>query len=150
MNIEEMSGADELAVTSLWEEGGLTRQWNDPQVDFQRAVQGSASVVLGLRDDGEIIGTVMVGFDGHRGWVYYLAVKAPRQREGLGRLLMTAAEAWLQAMGATKIQLMVRSENAAAVSFYERISYKEEPVVVLSHWLNTSTRTRHDSRVDVQ
>ena len=139
MFVEELSEADRVAAIALWAEAALTRPWNDAEADFQRAVQGSTSVVLGLRDDGEIIGTVMVGFDGHRGWVYYLAVKAPRHREGLGRLLMTAAEDWLRAMGATKIQLMVRRENATAVSFYERISYKEEPVVVLSRWLNTST-----------
>lgn len=133
-----MSSVDRVAVTSLWEEVGLTRPWNDPEADFERAVQGSTSVVLGLRVDSEIIGTVMVGFDGHRGWVYYLAVTAPRQREGLGRLLMTAAEDWLRTKGAAKIQLMVRRENDAAVSFYERVSYKEEPVVVLSRWLVTS------------
>jgi len=136
MMIEELSEADENAATTLWAETGLTRAWNDAATDFHRARDGSTSAVLGLRDDGEIVGTVMVGFDGHRGWIYYLAVMPQRQRQGLGRVLMSAAEGWLQAKGASKVQLMVRSENEDALGFYQRIDYEEAPVVVLSRWLD--------------
>jgi ribosomal protein S18 acetylase RimI-like enzyme len=137
MIIEELGEADENAATTLWEENGLTRPWNDPSTDFHRAREGSTSAVLGLRDDDELAGTVMVGFDGHRGWIYYLAVTPLRQRQGLGIILMTAAEEWLRVKGAAKVQLMVRSENADALGFYQQINYEEEPVVVLSRWLDT-------------
>jgi len=137
MTIEELSEVEENVTTALWEEAGLTRAWNDPATDFHRAREGSTSAVLGLRDDGEIVGTVMVGFDGHRGWIYYLAVSSRRRRQGLGRALMTAAEEWLRAKGAAKVQLMVRKENEGALDFYQRIAYEESPVVVLSRWLGT-------------
>jgi hypothetical protein len=136
MVIEELSEADENAATMLWEETGLTRPWNDPATDFHRAREGSTSAVLGLRDDGEIVGTVMVGFDGHHGWIYYLAVTPRRQRQGLGTVLMIAAEGWLRAKGAAKVQLMVRSENTDALGFYQQIDYEEARVVVLSRWLD--------------
>ncbi|HEV3268787.1 MAG TPA: GNAT family acetyltransferase [Acidimicrobiales bacterium] len=138
MHTEELTEDDVTAVTALWTEAGLTRPWNDPEADFQRAVDGSTSAVLGLRDVDDVVGTVMVGFDGHRGWVYYLAVQARYRREGLGRLLMTAAEEWLGAKGATKVQLMIRRENATALGFYERLAYEEESVIVVSRWLDRS------------
>ena len=89
--------------------------------------------MLGLRDDDELVGTVMVGFDGHRGWVYYLAVSPLRQRQGLGAILMTGTEEWLRAKGAAKVQ----SENEGALGFYRQIDYEEAPVAVLSRWLDT-------------
>jgi ribosomal protein S18 acetylase RimI-like enzyme len=92
--------------------------------------------VLGLRDDDELVGTVMVGFDGHRGWIYYLAVTPRRRGQGFGKVLMNAAESWLGAKGARKVQLMVRSDNEEALGFYQRIKYERAPVVVLSRWLD--------------
>ena len=80
-------------------------------------------------------GSVMVGDDGHRGWVYYLSVQPHLQKSGLGQKLMTAAENWLRARGCRKIELMVRTSNAAVTSFYEAIGYGQEPVTVLSRWL---------------
>ncbi len=87
-------------------------------------------------DDDRIIGTVMTGFEGHRGWVYYLAVDPAHRGAGLGRLLMTAAEAWLKAQGAPKLQLMVRADNAAALGFYERLGLERQDVVVLGRRLD--------------
>jgi hypothetical protein len=78
MNVEELGVADENAVTTLWAETGLTRPWNDPPRDFRQAVEGPTSAVLGLREESELVGTVMVGFDGHRGWIYFFAVKTQR------------------------------------------------------------------------
>jgi ribosomal protein S18 acetylase RimI-like enzyme len=136
MMVEELSEADEAAVTALWAEAGLTRPWNDPAMDYRRAIEGPSSCVLGLRDAGELVGTVMVGHDGHRGWVYYLAVRSDRRRQGLGLLLMAASEEWLSTKGAVKVQLMVRRENESALGFYQQIDYEESDVVVLSRWLN--------------
>ncbi|WP_395942385.1 GNAT family N-acetyltransferase, partial [Brevundimonas aurantiaca] len=81
-------------------------------------------------------GTIMVGFDGHRGWVYYLAVDPGRRRRGLGRSLMAAAEDWLMVRGAPKLQLMVRSDNEAAMGFYQRLGLERQEVIVLGRRLD--------------
>lgn len=126
---------DAAAVIALWEACGLTRPWNDPAADFRRAVEGATSAVLLARDGGALIGSVMVGDDGHRGWVYYLAVAPDRRREGLGRRLMAAAEGWLRERGAPKLQLMVRSDNEAALGFYEALGLARQDVVTLGRFL---------------
>lgn len=124
------------AVVALWEACGLTRPWNPPRADIARA-RGRPNSELLLALDGErLLGTVMVGEDGHRGWVYYLAVDPGRRGRGLGRALMAAAEAWLRARGIRKLELMVRRSNSAVTGFYARLGYREEPVVVLARWLD--------------
>jgi len=135
MNPVEARAGDAAAVIALWEACGLTRPWNDPATDFRRAVEGATSAVLILRDGDALAGTVMVGCDGHRGWVYYLAVAPDRRREGLGRTMMDAAEAWLRARGAPKLQLMVRGSNAEALGFYEALGLERQDVVTLGRFL---------------
>lgn len=127
---------DAEAVIALWEVCGLTRPWNNPQSDFERAMDGENSTVLVLRKEEAVFGSVMVGDDGHRGWVYYLAVHPDAQRKGAGRALMIAAEGWLTARGCPKIQLMVRSSNAQAFGFYERIGYAAQDVITLGRFLD--------------
>ena len=83
-----------------------------------------------------MIASVMVGFDGHRGWLYYLAVTGNQQRQGIGRTMMSAAEAWLGQHGAVKIQLMVREDNATALAFYERLGLEKQAVVTLGRRLD--------------
>ena len=131
----EAEAADSEEVIALWEACGLTRPWNDPAADFARAVAGAASAVLLLREGGALAASVMVGCDGHRGWVYYLAVAPMRQRSGLGRAMMDAAEAWLRTRGAPKLQLMVREDNAAALGFYEALGLERQQVVTLGRFL---------------
>jgi ribosomal protein S18 acetylase RimI-like enzyme len=92
--------------------------------------------VLGAVSDGRLVGTVMVGHDGHRGWVYYLAVGMSERGSGLGRLLMQAAEAWLVEHGVVKVQLMVRHTNAAVTGFYDRLGYTDADVRVLAKRLD--------------
>lgn len=133
--VEELGHADAGAVIELWHATGLTRPWNPPSADFARAVDGPSSAVLGIRDAGAIIATAMVGHDGHRGWVYYLAVDPARRRRGLGAQLMRAAESWVVAMGGVKLQLMVRADNAAAAGFYRSLGYEQQPVTVLGRRL---------------
>jgi ribosomal protein S18 acetylase RimI-like enzyme len=136
MEVFELLGDDESSVVALWIEAGLTRPWNDPVADFQRALAGPTSAVLGYKQDNELIGTVMVGNDGHRGWVYYLAVGKLHQRKGIGSELMGAAEEWLRENGAVKVQLMVRSENESVLNFYDNVGYETSEVKVLSRWLD--------------
>lgn len=133
--IAEATASDEAAVIGLWEACGLTRPWNPPAADFRRALSGDTSAVLVLRQDGAITGSVMVGDDGHRGWVYYLAVAPDRRRGGAGRALMAAAEAWLRVRGAPKLQLMVRDSNDAARGFYEALGFDVQPVTVFGRFL---------------
>ena len=101
-------------VVGLWERAGLTRPWNDPRADLWRAVDGPASVMLIGVGEGRLIATVMVGHDGHRGWVYYLAVSPDAQRKGNGRAMMSAAQTCLRGRGVPKLNLMVRGDNEAA------------------------------------
>lgn len=126
----------------LWEATGLTRPWNDPWADLARAANGPSSAVLaaltGGDADASLVGTVMVGHDGHRGWVYYLAVDPVRRGEGLGRALMAAAETWLARRGVPKVQLMVRATNAPVVAFYERLGYADQECVVLGKFFDNS------------
>ena len=126
---------DASTVIALWRDCGLTRPWNDPGQDFARALATTTSVVLVDEREGVLAGTVMVGFDGHRGWVYYLAVAPTARRGGVGRALMAAAEAWLATAGAPKLQLMVRAGNADALAFYEALGLERQPVVTLGRFL---------------
>ncbi|GAA0746394.1 GNAT family acetyltransferase [Sphingomonas sp. ABOLD] len=136
MQIREASVGDRDDVIALWQAAGLTRPWNDPVADFDRAVQGATSAILLLRDGDALLGTAMVGEDGHRGWVYYLAVAESARGQGHGRALMAAAEAWLRARGCPKLQLMVREGNDAAIGFYRAVGLEVQPVVTLGRFLH--------------
>ncbi len=128
---------DEIeAAVALWEACDLTRPWNDPRADIRRAFDGATSTILAHREDGRLVATAMVGADGHRGWVYYLAVAPDRRKRGLGEAMMRAAEDWVAARGMPKMQLMVRIENAAAAGFYHAIGYETEERLLLAKRLD--------------
>jgi ribosomal protein S18 acetylase RimI-like enzyme len=124
------------ALAVLWDVCGLTRPWNDPASDARIALEGPSSAILGAWNGDALAGSVMVGFDGHRGWVYYLAVAPDRQRSGLGRALMAAAEAWLRERGCPAIRLMVRDDNADALGFYAAIGYEVQKVTTIGRRLD--------------
>ena len=130
------TATDRDAVIALWQACALTRPWNDPVADFDRAVETATSDILVRHDGDELIASVMVGYDGHRGWVYYLAVHPGQRRRGLGREMMEAAEAWLRERAAPKIQLMVRSDNAEVIAFYEAFGLDRQDVVTLGRRLD--------------
>ncbi len=136
MQIVALTAADAGEAVALWHAAGLTRPWNDPAADFARAIAGGSSAVLGLREGGRLVATVMVGDDGHRGWLYYLAVREERRGAGLGRAIVRAAEAWLAARGAPKVQLMVRGDNGHAAGFYAALGYEPAEVLVLGRRLD--------------
>lgn len=140
MEIIELTTADVDACAALWAACDLTRPWNDPVLDARRAVTAPSSAILGIRGTSGLIGTVMVGGDGHRGWVYYLAVDPARRNEGWGRRLMEAAERWLIDHGLPKIQFMVRSTNTAVLGFYESLGYERQEVEVLGRRLDDPTQ----------
>ncbi len=133
---EELGADQRDGVVTLWRSVGLTRPWNDPDTDFDRAVAGPTSAVLGILDGGAPLATAMVGHDGHRGWVYYVAVADGARGTGLGRRIMAAAEEWLRRAGAPKAQLMVRTDNADAVGFYRHLGYEVSDTTVLGRRLD--------------
>ena len=130
------AAGDEAEVVALWRACGLTVPYNDPATDFRFARAGAASdVLVGRAADRRIAGTVMVGHDGHRGWLYYVAAAPDRRGEGVGRLMVEAGEAWLKARGVVKVQLLVRETNTQVVGFYEHLGFETAPRVILSKWL---------------
>jgi ribosomal protein S18 acetylase RimI-like enzyme len=135
MQIRPFRDEDRAAVLALWEVCGLIRPWNPPEGDLDRALAGPSSAVLIADDAGTVTGSVMVGDDGHRGWVYYLSAAPDRRGEGIGVALMRAAENWLRARGVRKLELMVRTSNESVLGFYDRLGYEQEPVAVCSRWL---------------
>lgn len=139
-DIRPYDGADRDAVIELWRACDLLRPWNDPEADIALclATPGSGLFVAGRgREDGidGLSATIMCGSDGHRGWLYYLAVDPARRRAGLARSMVRYAEDWLAGRGVRKIQLMIRPENDAVREFYERVGYEVEPRLVMSRRL---------------
>lgn len=122
---------DEPAVIALWHACGLVRPQNDPARDIARKLKVNPELFVVAERDGVIIGTVMAGYEGHRGWINYLAVAPGRQRIGIGRQLMVEAERLLRAAGCPKINLQVRPDNRAAVAFYERLGFSVEGAISL-------------------
>jgi ribosomal protein S18 acetylase RimI-like enzyme len=131
MRIRPFTPADTDAVVALWERCGLTRPWNDPRKDIRRKLAVRPDLFLVGELDGAIVGTVMAGYDGHRGWVNYLGVDPAVRRRGLGRALMAEAERHLRAAGCPKINLQVRTSNVEAIEFYRRIGFALDDVVSL-------------------
>lgn len=116
---------DTEAVIALWQETGLTRSWNNPHLDIQRKLTVQPELFLVAVDSaGDVEGTVMAGYDGHRGWLYYLASDPARRGAGIGRALVEAAEEALLEMGCPKVQLMVRPDNADVLGFYDTLGYE--------------------------
>jgi ribosomal protein S18 acetylase RimI-like enzyme len=136
MRIESLPPERLEDAVELWRQTGLVRPWNDPLEDARRALARPASTVLAGFDGETLLATAMVGHDGHRGWVYYVAVSPRAQGRGYGRAIMTACEAWLRERHVPKLNLTIRNENAAARGFYQALSYSPDDVVVLSHRLD--------------
>lgn len=126
--IRPFTEADTSAVVDLWKLCDLTRPWNDPTKDITRKLTVQPELFLLAEQEGRIIGSVMAGYEGHRGWINYLAVHPDHRRAGLGRQLMAAAEKRLLSLGCPKINLQVRTSNAAAIGFYQSIGFAQDEV----------------------
>jgi ribosomal protein S18 acetylase RimI-like enzyme len=124
VHIRAFEVADEDAVVTLWEGAGLTRPWNDPRADIRRKLTVQPELFLVAVDGDEVVGSVMAGYDGHRGWLYYLAAAQTHRGQGVGRALVTEAERLLEALGCPKVQLMVRPDNTGARGFYDALGYE--------------------------
>jgi ribosomal protein S18 acetylase RimI-like enzyme len=122
---------DRDALIALWVACELTRPWNDASRDIERKLSRDPENLLVLESEGAILGSVMVGYEGHRGWINYLAVHPSRQRQGLARQLMDEAERRLRGLGCAKINLQVRSSNSSALSFYSQIGFSVDDAISL-------------------
>lgn len=138
ISIRPFAVADTEAVVALWREAGLVKPWNDPHRDIARKLEVQPELFLvaeavrgGGGARGAVVGTAMVGYEGHRGWVNYLAVDAALRGGGLGRALMAEAERLLLARGCPKLNLQVRSTNAEVLAFYARLGYVVDDAVSL-------------------
>jgi ribosomal protein S18 acetylase RimI-like enzyme len=131
MQIRLFRLADEPAVIALWNECGLTRPWNDPHKDVARKLTVQPELFLVGMTGGAVMASVMAGYEGHRGWMNYLAV-APRFRgRGLGRALVEHVERLLLERGCPKVNLQVRATNLEAVAFYRRLGYAQDESISL-------------------
>ena len=132
---------DEDEVVALWLSCGLVVATNDPRADFRFAVEGPCSDVLVMRSAGSLVASAMVGHDGHRGWIYYLATSPKHRRQSLGRKMVEASEDWMRDRGLPKAQLMIRDTNVQVAAFYERLGYAAIPRVVMQKVLSDPRRT---------
>jgi len=122
----------EGAVVRLWQDCNLTRPWNDPVRDIRRMMTVNPDLFLvGLLGD-RVVTTVMGGYDGHRGWLYYLGVAPDHRQRGYARLMVDAVTEKLKALGCPKINLMIRKDNTDAIGFYSGLGYADDPVILMS------------------
>jgi ribosomal protein S18 acetylase RimI-like enzyme len=131
MRIRAFAEHDTERVVELWESCGLTRPWNDPRKDIARKLTVQPELFLVGEDDGVLIATAMIGFDGHRGWISYLAVDPAHRGRGHAAALITAGERLVIELGCPKIMLMVRAENTAVIGLYEHFDYITEQTVLM-------------------
>lgn len=132
MQIRTFRPKDQDAVIALWQRCGLTRPWNDPALDIERKCSEDPTLFLvGTDDHDRVMASAMVGFDGHRGWLYYLAIDPERQRRGYGRVLIEQAERLLIERGCPKLMLMVRRGQPALEEYYGALGFEESEVVTM-------------------
>ena len=136
LSIAAIEDGDIPEVIALWQRCGSTRPWNDPAADIALARKETNSTVLLGRNGGALVASVLVGHDGHRGWVYYVTADPEHRFKGFGRAIMSAAEDWLRARGILKLQLMVRKENTKVHAFYRSIGYYNQETVTFAKWLD--------------
>jgi ribosomal protein S18 acetylase RimI-like enzyme len=140
VKIRAFQASDESSVILLWKECDLLRPWNDPSKDIRRKLQVQPEMFIVGHLNEQLIATAMAGYEGHRGWINYLAVAPSHQGKGYGRTIMAAAEALLSEAGCPKINVQVRGQNAAAMTFYQRLGYRIDDTVSLGK------RIEHDDR----
>ena len=131
MKIRIYSQSDEQQLVQLWEKCGLTVPWNNPKLDIDRKLKENSEEIVVGELNGNIVASTIVGYDGHRGWVYYLGVDPDHQRNGFGEQIMKFAEDHLLEIGYPKINIMVRETNLDVIKFYEAIGYEKQNVVTL-------------------
>lgn len=127
MEIRSYSESDEAAVAALWREVFPDAPaWNHPETDIRRKLAVQRELFLVATIEGQVVGTAMGGYDGHRGWVYYVVVSPQHRRQRIGTALMREVERRLARLGCSKVNLQVRASNHEVVAFYQRLGYAVE------------------------
>lgn len=139
MKVRVFQTDDTEAVVELWEKCGLLRAWNDPRLDILRKQSVGAELFLVGSVNDVIVASVMGGYDGHRGWMNYLAVDPQHRKGGFARLIVTALERRLVAVGCPKVNLQVRTDNTSVLEFYRQIGYSVDEVTSLGKRLIPDT-----------
>jgi ribosomal protein S18 acetylase RimI-like enzyme len=137
MEIRKFEIRDEVEVIALWEECNLVVPWNDPKKDIQRKLKVNPELFLVGILDGRIVASIMGGYEGHHGWVNYLAVSPSIQRKGYGRQMMEVVETKLREVGCPKINLQVRDTNKGVIAFYKAIGYDPDNVISMGKRLES-------------
>jgi ribosomal protein S18 acetylase RimI-like enzyme len=137
VEIRPYRAADEEEVVQLWHDCGLVVPWNDPRRDIAIKMAWQPGLFLVATVDEDVVATVMAGYEGHRGWINYLAVAPGMQRQGLGQLLMEEVETRLAQLGCPKINLQIRSSNRAVMTFYQSIGYEVNDVIGMGKRLSS-------------
>jgi ribosomal protein S18 acetylase RimI-like enzyme len=131
ITIRKFACSDQEKVIELWRRVGVIRITNDPENDIERKLEHSPDLFLVAEVDGKIAGSVMIGYEGHRGWIYYLGVTPERQRSKIGTELMKKAEEKLRELKCPKINLMVRRSNLGVIEFYKKLGFVEDEVICI-------------------
>ncbi len=129
MNIQPFEGKHTETVVHIWQQCGLTRPWNNPYLDIQRKLTVQPELFLIGCIDENIIATAMFGYEGHRGWLNYLAVLPNHQGKGYAKQLLAYGEEQLKELGCPKLSLQIRNENQNAMRFYESLGYRMDAAV---------------------
>ena len=140
VNIRTYKDSDKEEVVGLWEQCNLVVPWNHPETDINIKMNFQPELFLVGEVGGRIIATVMAGFEGHRGWINYLAVLPKFQKQGIGRTMMQKAEQRLRDLGCPKINLQVRSSNKDVIAFYKSVGFSQDDVISLGKRLDGRTK----------
>ena len=140
-SLRQYMPADQNDLVELWSVCGLLRPWSDPFEDIHLCVTTPSSELVVADSVGQLIGSAMLGHDGHRGWVYFLSVHPNWQRNGIGRSLMSYAEGWMDQRQVPKIQVMIRVDNLLVRGFYKRLGYQDGDVQVVEKFLNERSKS---------
>ena len=140
MQIRPFQPQDGEAVVTLWRQCDLIRPWNDTHRDIQRKLKVRPDLFLVGVLDGQIVACVMAGYEGHRGWLNYLAVAPGHQRQGLARAIVAEAERLLRDAGCPKINLQIRTSNQGVIEFYRRLGYSTDDVISMGKRLEPDSK----------
>ncbi len=146
LSIRPYKDRDHPALIALWQDAGLVRPWNPPERDIALCQATPTSAMFVGDIAGALAASIMTGHDGHRGWIYYLAVAAEHARQGHGRALVRHAEAWLAGQGVPRMLLMIRPSNTGVQDFYASLGYKPEEIVLMGRWLEKDAAWRPAER----
>jgi len=141
LTIRSAIPSDEAAIVTLWQACNLVTSYNDPTHDFHFARGKENSDVLVGSNAGRIVGSVMVGHDGHRGWMYYVAADPDNRKQGIGKQMVQAAEQWLQNRGIVKVLLLIRETNTDVAQFYDHLGFETIPRIIMQKWLKPRGET---------